>query len=110
MADVATPPAAKVATADVPVSEKQQVVKPEQPDEAKYKEDLAKAEKEHTAAQEKFVGVSHIHLFTQVSSFPSSRCEYPLSFQATCILHPLLCPSTNTSPEHCPRQIRPRTT
>jgi len=64
MADVATPPTAKVATADVPVSEKQQVVKPEQPDEAKYKEDLAKAEKEHTAAQEKFVGVSHIHLST----------------------------------------------
>ncbi|KAH7081840.1 hypothetical protein BKA63DRAFT_220448 [Paraphoma chrysanthemicola] len=44
MADVATPPAAEG---------KQQVVKPEKPDEDKYKEDLAKAEKEHTAAQEK---------------------------------------------------------
>jgi hypothetical protein len=73
MADVTTPPTAKVATADVPVSEKQQVVKPEQPDEAKYKEDLAKAEKEHTAAQEKFVGVSHIHLFAQIPKFPQAQ-------------------------------------
>ena len=47
MADVATPPAAEG---------KQQVVKPEKPDEDKYKEDLAKAEKEHTAAQDKLVG------------------------------------------------------
>jgi hypothetical protein len=50
MADVATAPAA-----DAP-KDKQQVVKPEKPDEDKYKEDLAKAEKEHAAAQEKLVG------------------------------------------------------
>jgi hypothetical protein len=50
MADVATPPAADAATG------KQQIVKPEKPDEDKYKEDLAKAEKEHTAAQDKLVG------------------------------------------------------
>ncbi|CAO2654409.1 Nn.00g111420.m01.CDS01 [Neocucurbitaria sp. VM-36] len=54
MADVATPPAAQAATADAPATQsKQQIVKPEKPDEEKYKEDLAKAEKEHTAAQEK---------------------------------------------------------
>lgn len=47
MADVATPPAAEAAQG------KQQIVKPDKPDEDKYKEDLAKAEKEHTAAQEK---------------------------------------------------------
>ncbi|KAF2711632.1 hypothetical protein K504DRAFT_465382 [Pleomassaria siparia CBS 279.74] len=54
MADVATPSAAKVATADATVPERTQVVKPEQPDEAAYKEELAKAEKAHAAAQEKF--------------------------------------------------------
>ncbi|EAT89827.1 hypothetical protein HBI56_032420 [Parastagonospora nodorum] len=47
MADVATPPAAEATQG------KQQIVKPEKPDEDKYKEDLAKAEKEHAAAQEK---------------------------------------------------------
>ncbi|KAH7410370.1 hypothetical protein DE146DRAFT_352861 [Phaeosphaeria sp. MPI-PUGE-AT-0046c] len=47
MAEVAPPPAA-----DAPQG-KQQIVKPEKPDEDKYKEDLAKAEKEHTAAQDK---------------------------------------------------------
>lgn len=56
MADVATPPAAQVATADASAPQgKQQVVKPEKPDEEKYATDLAKAEKEHTAAQEKLV-------------------------------------------------------
>ena len=90
MADVTTPPAAKVATADVPVSEKQQVVKPEQPDEAKYKEDLAKAEKEHTAAQEKFVGVSHIHLFTQVSSFPKLKMRISAPFPGYLYSQPII--------------------
>lgn len=50
MADVATPPAAEAPQG------KQQFVKPEKPDEDKYKEDLAKAEKEHAAAQDKLVG------------------------------------------------------
>ena len=50
MADVATPPAAEASQG------KQQIVKPEKPDEDKYKEDLAKAEKEHAAAQEELVG------------------------------------------------------
>ena len=105
MADVATPPAAKTATADVPVSEKQQVVKPEQPDEAKYKEDLAKAEKEHTAAQEKFVGISHIHLSTKVLSFLKLKMRISARFPGYLHFNPLLCPSTNTSPEHRPRQV-----
>ena len=51
MADVATPAAPQTAAS----TEKQQVVRPEKPDEDKYKEDLAKAEKEHAAAQEKLV-------------------------------------------------------
>lgn len=49
MADIETPPAADAAQG------KQQVVKPEKPDEDQYKEDLAKVEKEHTAAQDKLV-------------------------------------------------------
>jgi hypothetical protein len=48
MADVATAPADAT-------QGKQQVVKPDKPDEDKYKEDLAKAEKEHAAAQDKLV-------------------------------------------------------
>ena len=35
--------------------------KPEKPDEEKYKQDLAKAEKEHTAAQEKLVCLLAAH-------------------------------------------------
>ena len=35
--------------------EKPQKSRPEKPDEDKYKEELAKAEKEHAAAQEKLV-------------------------------------------------------
>ncbi|KAJ4311143.1 multicopy suppressor of BFA (Brefeldin A) [Neodidymelliopsis sp. IMI 364377] len=54
MAELATPSAAQVATADATApQEKQQNVRPEKPDEDKYKEDLAKAEKEHQAAQDK---------------------------------------------------------
>jgi hypothetical protein len=56
MADVATPPAAQTPAAEDSAPQgKQPVVKPEKPDEAKYKEDLAKADKEHTAAQDKLV-------------------------------------------------------
>jgi len=47
MADVAAPQGAE--------KTKQQVVKPEKPDQEKYQEELAKAEKEHAAAQDKFV-------------------------------------------------------
>ncbi|KAF9696621.1 hypothetical protein EKO04_005332 [Ascochyta lentis] len=54
MAELATPSAAQVATADATApQEKQQTVRPEKPDEDQFKEDLAKAEKEHQAAQEK---------------------------------------------------------
>jgi hypothetical protein len=64
MADVATPPAAQKATNGSAPQGKQQIVKPDKPDEEKYKEDLAKAEKEHAAAQEKLVsmpGPRHMH-------------------------------------------------
>lgn len=59
MADVATPPAAQAAASDAPATQsKQQIVKPEKPDDEKYKADLDKAETEHAAAQEKLV--SHV--------------------------------------------------
>jgi phage FluMu gp28-like protein len=45
MADVASTPAQDGADK----------TRPQKPDEAKYKEDLAKAEKEHEAAQARFV-------------------------------------------------------
>lgn len=79
MADVATPTAAQTATANGAAPQgKQQVVKPEKPDEDKYKEDLAKAEKEHTAAQEKLVSSrcncwSHAHSCTHADQ-PTGSC------------------------------------
>ncbi|KAL8965248.1 MAG: hypothetical protein Q9183_003954 [Haloplaca sp. 2 TL-2023] len=57
MADIATPSAAAMSTLDAgsePAREKSQKSRPERPDEQQYKESLAKAEKEYTAAQEKF--------------------------------------------------------
>jgi uncharacterized coiled-coil DUF342 family protein len=51
MAELATPSAAQVATADATAP--QQHVRPEKPDDDKFKEALAKAEKEHQAAQDK---------------------------------------------------------
>lgn len=53
MADVSTPSAATMSKFDAGATqpEKQQKAKPEKPDELKYKEDLAKAEKEHATAQ-----------------------------------------------------------
>jgi hypothetical protein len=50
MADVDTTPAVDGA----------QKSRPEKPDEAKFKADLAKAEKEHEAAQARFVCDSHV--------------------------------------------------
>ena len=60
MADLSTPSAATMSTIDAgsnPI-EKEQKTRPEKPDEQLYKESLAKAEKEHTAAQEKLVRLS----------------------------------------------------
>ena len=59
MADIATPSAATISTIDAGAepAQKSQKSKPEKPDEQKYKEDLAKAEKEHAASQEKVVGL-----------------------------------------------------
>ncbi len=53
MAEVSTPSVDKMSTNDTGETqlEKQQKAKPEKPDELKYKEDLAKAEKEHATAQ-----------------------------------------------------------
>ncbi|KAK0514215.1 hypothetical protein JMJ35_002832 [Cladonia borealis] len=55
MADVATPSAATMSIMDAGAepSSKAQKSRPEKPDEQQYKETLAKAEKEHAAAQEK---------------------------------------------------------
>ena len=57
MADVATPAAIDMAlgTTNADNAETTHKSKPEKPDEEKYKVDLAKAEKEHAASQEKLV-------------------------------------------------------
>lgn len=84
MAELATPSAAQVATADATApQEKQQNVRPEKPDEDKYKEDLATAEKEHQAAQDKLVrfdilniSLRHSHmLVAAVRSVLSNICS-----------------------------------
>ena len=57
MADVATPSAIDMSlgTTNSENTEKTHKSRPEKPDEEKYKAELAKAEKEHAAAQEKLV-------------------------------------------------------
>ena len=57
MADVATPSAIDMSMGPsaADTAEKSHKAKPEKPDEVQYKQDLAKAEKEHAAAQEKLV-------------------------------------------------------
>ena len=57
MADVATPSAIDMSlgTTNSDNIEKTHKSRPEKPDEEKYKAELAKAEKEHAAAQEKLV-------------------------------------------------------
>lgn len=58
MADIATPSAATMSTIDAGAEhiQKPQKPKPEKPDEQNFKDNLQKAEKEHAAAQERFVG------------------------------------------------------
>lgn len=60
MADIATPSAATMSAIDAGTepSQKSQKPKPEKPDEQKYREELAKAEKEHATSQEKVVSRS----------------------------------------------------
>lgn len=68
MADVATPAAIDMALGTTNAdnadnadnAEKTHKSKPEKPDEEKYKADLAKAEKEHAASQEKLVRLSRL--------------------------------------------------
>ena len=57
MADVATPSAIDMSmgTTNADSADKPQKSRPDKPDEEKYKSELAKAEKEHAAAQEKLV-------------------------------------------------------
>ena len=78
MADVATPSAIDMSMGPsaTDTTEKSQKTKPEKPDEAKYKEDLSKAEKEHAAAQEKLV-LSHF-------SHSSNTC---CLFTAPCMIY-----------------------
>lgn len=73
MADVATPSGA--AMFDAGNTEKKKVErleKPEKPDEAAYKENLAKAEKELSASLEKLVGerCGRVHRPGQPSTIP----------------------------------------
>ena len=59
MADVAVTPTTDGASrkAGVEAIDKAHKAKPEKPDDAKYKVDLEKAEKEHAATQEKLVSL-----------------------------------------------------
>lgn len=67
MADMATPSAATMSTIDAGAepthkAQKSKPEKPEKPDEQHYQEILAKADKEHKAAQEKVVRLEGLHL------------------------------------------------
>jgi hypothetical protein len=74
MAELATPSAAQVATADATAP--QQHVRPEKPDDDKFKEALAKAEKEHQAAQDKLVRyICNISLSRSHMFIANTRCR-----------------------------------
>ena len=69
MADIATPSAATLSTIDTgseptqkPQKAKTEKTKPEKPDEQNYRESLAKAQKEHAAAQERVVCLSNLKI------------------------------------------------
>lgn len=55
MADVAPPSASATSTADAGKDKAAPPVKPERPDEEQYKSDVAKAEKELRAAEDRMV-------------------------------------------------------
>jgi hypothetical protein len=57
MADVAPPPAAS--------GEGVTKTRPEKPDEAKYKADLAKAEKEHEVKMKEYVRSKAVHVMSE---------------------------------------------
>ena len=67
MADLATPSAATISTIDAGSEPSQKPPKtksekPEKPDEKVFRESLAKAQKEHTASQERVVRLSNLNL------------------------------------------------
>jgi hypothetical protein len=111
MADVATPPAA-----DAPQG-KQQIVKPEKPDDDKYKEDLAKAEKEHTAAQDKLVSHTSLSQFSRSTvlaySMPAGLAQQrgrEPAYQAKAYrAHPHRTPARPSSTSPAPITRTPRT-
>ena len=72
MADVATTSAIDMSlgTTDTDNVEKNHKSRPEKPDEEKYKAELAKAEKEYAAAQEKLV------CFYTISCLDPATCEF----------------------------------
>jgi len=78
MADVATPSAITMSTIDAgsEPTQKAQKSKPEKPDEQHYQEILAKADKEHKAAQEKVVRSSE--LCRQIRTAFSRICKHQL--------------------------------
>lgn len=82
MADVGTPSAIDISTSNPsPEVEKQHKARPEKPDEEKYKIDLARAEKEHAAAQEKLVCLLYgPRLFARPCTRRTSRLAFHFSF------------------------------
>ena len=58
-----------------PATNGAQKARPEKPDEAKFKADVAKAEKEHEAAQARFVWTRFALLMRTHSNHPSASCQ-----------------------------------
>ena len=87
MADVGTPSAMDISYASAtPEVEKQHKARPEKPDEEKYKADLANAEKEHTAAQERLVSL----LYGTRPVRMTSHLGYILGHTSLILLHSVL--------------------
>lgn len=61
------------ATTSSPAPSPDKRVKPEKPDEEKYKEDLAKAEKEHAALMDQMVGFGFLPDNCMIRRLPTVR-------------------------------------
>ena len=62
-------------TATAPAQDGADKTRPQKPDEAKFKEDVAKAEKEHEAAQARFVGLSTARTTPTLTRIERLSCQ-----------------------------------
>ena len=104
MADVRTPSAIGMSISNTtPAVDKHHKAKPEKPDEEKYKTDLAKAEKEHAATQERLVCLLNVTPPVRISSSQTSVADLPdplhyVQYTDICFIYRTLSKPNSMSP------------